>query len=78
MGPRLLLRTVTPTATSEVPLPVPILNPNFVKWQERDQKAILIIQSSLTEEAIAEVLGLSTTMDVWTALEKAYHHDSIE
>ncbi|PWA84471.1 zinc finger, CCHC-type, Gag-polypeptide of LTR copia-type [Artemisia annua] len=47
-------------------------------WYEADQRALLILQASLTEEAMAEVIGLSTAHDVWCALESAYSHDSVE
>ncbi|KAJ9544289.1 hypothetical protein OSB04_023996 [Centaurea solstitialis] len=53
-------------------------NPEYATWQEENQRALLILQSSLTEEAMAEVLGLHTAYEVWHALESAYSHDSVE
>ncbi|KAJ9552360.1 hypothetical protein OSB04_016405 [Centaurea solstitialis] len=53
-------------------------NPEYATWQEENQRALLILQSSLTEEAMAEVLGLHTAHEVWHALESAYSHDSVE
>ncbi|GKF41750.1 zinc finger, CCHC-type containing LTR copia-type gag-polypeptide, partial [Tanacetum coccineum] len=53
-------------------------NPKFAVWKEAGQKALLILQASLTEEAMAEVIGLPTARDVWCVLESAYSHDSVE
>lgn len=53
-------------------------NPDYLSWVETDQKVHLILQTSLSEEAMAEVLGLSSSHAAWKALESAYSHDSIE
>ncbi|GKA87819.1 hypothetical protein Tco_0809583 [Tanacetum coccineum] len=37
-----------------------------------------LLNSSLTEEAAAEVLGLTTAHAIWTALETAYNNSSVE
>lgn len=50
----------------------------FTVWEEADQQALLILQASLTEEAMAEILGLQTARYVWTTLEVAYSHDYVE
>lgn len=55
-----------------------IWNPAHEAWIDVDQKVLLILQSSLSEESMAEVLGLSSPREVWTALESAYSHDSQE
>ncbi|XP_022031860.1 uncharacterized protein LOC110932916 [Helianthus annuus] len=47
-------------------------NPEFVTWTESDQKAALLILSSLTEEAAAEVLGLNRAKEIRNALENLY------
>ncbi|GJV66603.1 zinc finger, CCHC-type containing protein [Tanacetum coccineum] len=43
-----------------------------------DQRAVILLNSSLTEEAAAEVLGLTTAHAIWTALETAYNNSSVE
>lgn len=43
-----------------------------------DQCALILIQSSLSEEAMSKTLGHDTTCDVWTALERTHSHDSTE
>ncbi|GKF98568.1 putative RNA-directed DNA polymerase [Tanacetum coccineum] len=53
-------------------------NPPFSSWREANQRTFLILQASLTEEAIVEVIGLATAREVWLALELAYSHDSVE
>lgn len=53
-------------------------NPDATAWFDKDKKAVLLIKSSLTEEAAAEVLGLKGARDIWTALEQAYSNASVE
>ncbi|KAM0002042.1 putative RNA-directed DNA polymerase [Helianthus debilis subsp. tardiflorus] len=53
-------------------------NPEFITWTEADQKAALLILSSLTEEAAAEVLGITCARDIWLALENIYSNASAE
>lgn len=40
------------------------VNPAFTSWLETDQKILLLLQSSLSEEAMSEVLGLSSSREV--------------
>ncbi|GJX90099.1 retrovirus-related pol polyprotein from transposon TNT 1-94 [Tanacetum coccineum] len=53
-------------------------NSEYLSWVKTDQKVLLIQQSSLSEEAMADVLGLTSSRAVWLALESAYSHDSLE
>ncbi|MFS7997506.1 putative RNA-directed DNA polymerase [Helianthus anomalus] len=53
-------------------------NPDFETWKDTDQKVLWLIQSSLSEEAMNEVIGLSTARQVWLAFENAYSHCSLE
>ncbi|XP_071712783.1 uncharacterized protein [Rutidosis leptorrhynchoides] len=53
-------------------------NPAYATWNAGDQRALILIQSSLTEEAMAKTLVHSTSRDVWIALESSFHHDSLE
>lgn len=39
-------------------------NPLLPIWEEANHRALLIIQASLTEEAMSEVLGLTTAREV--------------
>lgn len=56
----------------------PVSNPNFHTWQLDDLKAIVILHSSLSEEAFAEVLDLPSARSIWLALENAYSNTSVE
>ena len=53
-------------------------NPEYATWLAADQRALILIQSSLSEEAMAETLGHTTARAIWCALEAAYSHDSVE
>ncbi|PWA86128.1 zinc finger, CCHC-type, Gag-polypeptide of LTR copia-type [Artemisia annua] len=52
--------------------------PAYVTWSEADQRALFILQSCLSEEAMSEVLGFKAAQDFWCALEEAYSNDSVE
>ncbi|KAI3765987.1 hypothetical protein L2E82_16034 [Cichorium intybus] len=53
-------------------------NPAYSTWMNLDQQAIILLNSSVTEEAAAEVLGLSSARSIWVALESAYSNSSVE
>ena len=55
-----------------------VLNPAYVSWADLDQKTFILLNSSLTEEAAAEVLGLPDSRSIWTALQAAYSSSSVE
>ena len=57
-------------STSETP------NTKNLAWKATDQRLLSLLPSSLTEEAMAEVVGLSTSREVWTALENTFSHRS--
>ncbi|CAH9069058.1 unnamed protein product [Cuscuta europaea] len=69
--------TVPPPATVQVDAKT-VPNPEFSSWQDNDQRALILLHSSLSEEAMSEVLGLKTSHEVWQALQSAYSHDSVE
>ncbi|GJT39364.1 hypothetical protein Tco_0939229 [Tanacetum coccineum] len=53
-------------------------NPAFTTWNSLDQRAVILLNSSLTKEVAAEVLGLTTDHAIWTALGTAYINSSVE
>ncbi|KAJ0495996.1 hypothetical protein HanIR_Chr12g0615181 [Helianthus annuus] len=55
-----------------------VVNPDFLKWQLADQKVLLLLNSTLTQEAMAETIGHTTAKAVWKALADSYSHSSIE
>ena len=44
------------------------LNPKYLAWRAADQRLLCLLLSSLIKEAIAVIVGLSTSIDVWLAL----------
>ena len=52
------------------------LNPKYLAWRAADQRLLCLPLSSLTKEAMAVVIGLSTASDVWLALETTFSHHS--
>lgn len=44
---------------------VTVSNPAYISWLAADQRALILIQSALTEEAMAETLGHRTARAVW-------------
>ena len=51
---------------------------DFAAWQSANQRAVILLQASLSEEAFSEVVGLSTAREIWLALEAAYSSSSVE
>ena len=45
-------------------------------WRAADQRLLYLLLSSLIEDVIAVVVGLSTTRDVWLVLETTFSHHS--
>ncbi|KAF5800218.1 putative RNA-directed DNA polymerase [Helianthus annuus] len=52
-------------------------NPDYATWLAKDQAVRLLIQSSLSEEAMSEIVGLHTARQIWLSLETAYSHPSL-
>ncbi|KAJ0102057.1 hypothetical protein Patl1_05000 [Pistacia atlantica] len=51
-------------------------NPKYLTWKTTDQRLLNLLLSSLTEKAMAEVVGLSTSREVWLTLENTFSHRS--
>ncbi|GJV10395.1 ribonuclease H-like domain-containing protein [Tanacetum coccineum] len=54
-----------------------IPNPTFTTWNDFDQRTVILLNSSLTEEAAAEVLGLTRAHANLDALETADSNSSV-
>ena len=52
------------------------LSNKHLAWKAVDQRLLSLLLSSLTEEAMAEAVGLSTSREVWTTLENTFSHHS--
>lgn len=53
-------------------------NPAYHEWISVDQRIVLLLHASLTEEAFSEIVGLSTARTIWVALKRAYRNSSME
>ncbi|GJU74470.1 putative RNA-directed DNA polymerase [Tanacetum coccineum] len=53
-------------------------NPAYCSWVVVDQRTLILFQSSLSEEAMAETLGNSTSHSFLSALKAIYCHDYVE
>jgi hypothetical protein len=62
-----------PTSSSSA---VAVPNPEFNLWIQQDQLVLSTIISSLSESLIAQVVGHSTSRDVWLALERLFSSHS--
>ena len=51
-------------------------NIKHLAWKKTDQRLLSLLLPFLTEEAMAEVVGLSTLHEVWLALENTFSHRS--
>lgn len=47
-------------------------NPEYETQFEKEQWVVIILNSSLSEEAASEVMGLSSSVQIWDALKNAY------
>lgn len=56
----------------------PTLNPAHAEWLAADQRAVILLQASLTEEAFSEIVGLTTARSIWLALEASFGNSSME
>ncbi|KAM0031634.1 putative protein kinase RLK-Pelle-L-LEC family [Helianthus debilis subsp. tardiflorus] len=53
-------------------------NPEYFSWIQAEQQAIISINASLIEEALAVTVGLTTARDIWVSLETAFCNTSVE
>ncbi|KAJ0100313.1 hypothetical protein Patl1_20260 [Pistacia atlantica] len=51
-------------------------NPKYMMWKTTDQRLLSLLLSSLTKEAMAEVVRLFTSREVWLTLENTFSHRS--
>lgn len=51
-------------------------NPVYTKWKQTNQLILSLICSSLTEEAMSEIVGLMSSCETWQALEASFSHKS--
>ncbi|KAJ0983553.1 hypothetical protein J5N97_011808 [Dioscorea zingiberensis] len=64
--PEANITTTTESGATQVP------NPEYKAWCQHDQHVLSVILSSLSEEILTHMLFLTTSSDVWSALEKMF------
>ena len=52
--------------------PTEILNPKYITWYDQDQVVLSALVSSLSENILAQMVGLTTSREVWVALERLF------
>ncbi|KAJ0530434.1 putative transcription factor interactor and regulator CCHC(Zn) family [Helianthus annuus] len=86
MLPILRYQHLLPHVDGSQSAPTPVLtnngkevdNPDYVTWIQHEQQAIIILNASLTEEALSITVGLTSARDIWVALEAAFCNTSVE
>ena len=61
----------TKTANSQN-APTEIPNPKYIIWYDQDQIVLSAIISSLSENILSQMVGLTTSREVWVALERMF------
>lgn len=52
-------------------------NPAYTKWLDTDQRLLSVLFSTLSEEAMSEVVDCISSRAAWTTLEAAFPHSSV-
>jgi hypothetical protein len=52
------------------------VNPEYTSWYHQDQLVLSLINSSLSEEILSTMVGITTARDAWRSLEKMYASSS--
>ncbi|KAJ0926327.1 putative RNA-directed DNA polymerase [Helianthus annuus] len=55
-----------------------VTNPDYTTWAREEQQAIILLNASLTEEALSITFGLTSAREIWAALEAAFCNTSVE
>lgn len=53
-------------------------NPLHAPWLAANQRTVIILHASLSEEAVTVIVGVTTARQIWVALEEDYSNSSIE
>lgn len=68
--------TVAPSPTFTNDVEVEFSNPTFAIWKLKDHKLLFVNFSTLSEEAMAEVVDCHDSRSVWFSLEATFAHSS--
>jgi hypothetical protein len=65
-----------PNPNQSADSPATIANPDFLTWLQQDQMVLSTIVSTISENLISQIMGYSTSSEVWNALERLYSSHS--
>ena len=60
----------SPSNSQNAPAEIP--NPKYITWYDQDQVVLSALVSSLSENILAQMVGLTTSREVWVALERLF------
>jgi hypothetical protein len=63
---------INPEAATSQTVPAEISNSYYSTWYDQDQVVLSALVSSLFENILAQMVGLSTSREVWVALERMF------
>ncbi|GKV45069.1 hypothetical protein SLEP1_g52192 [Rubroshorea leprosula] len=74
----MLVAKITPTNSTDAEGPKEVPNLVYISWRRSDHLLRGWITGTLSEEVLGIVVGLTTSREVWDALQEAYAKDSQE
>ena len=54
-----------------------LANPDYVSWFQTDQSLISILRATLSESILPQVIGFSTSKDIWECLQQNFSQQSL-
>jgi hypothetical protein len=61
-----------PSPTPSEDSPATVANPAYLTWLQQDQMVLSTLVSTISESLISQVIGYSTSSEVWNAFERLY------
>ncbi|XP_020416779.1 uncharacterized protein LOC109948391 [Prunus persica] len=68
--------TLAPSDKSESSTPS-LANPDYVSWFQTDQSLISILRATLSESVLPQVIGFSTSKEIWDCLKQNFSQQSL-
>ncbi|KAJ0457292.1 hypothetical protein HanIR_Chr15g0772041 [Helianthus annuus] len=53
-------------------------NPRYLAWLATDRRTVVLINATLSEEAMSAVVGLKSAREIWSTLESTFGNTSVE
>ncbi|CAL2280030.1 unnamed protein product [Prunus armeniaca] len=68
--------TLPPSEKSKCSTPS-LANPDYVSWFQTDQSLISILRATLSESVLSQVIGFSTSKEIWDCLKQNFSQQSL-